>query len=323
MSIQTNANPSILPNRKPRLLFCVDMPGWAHDIKTTNLMKYLTPSIETRKRFHENITPDDFAWADAVLIYFWMQIPKLQPVFQNHLSGKITFGGICSHIELEGENRELGIEMLKMFDCVFVHNQILYDEYKDMFGKPVYLNQNGVDTAFFTPAETRPENTELVVGWAGSLSNHGPALRGYDDIIVPAVNMTPGVVLDTAAREIKWRQPEEMPEYYRGLDAYIVASRTEGTPNPALEAAACGVPSISTRVGNMPELIRDGENGLLIERTPEALSASLAKLRDDRTLLRRMKTQIRQDIQAWDWSLMARKFERMIVENLTQRGWVL
>lgn len=309
------------PDRRPRLLFCVDMPAWAHDFKTTNLMKFLPPTIETRKRFHNNITPDDFAWADAVLIYFWRQVPILQPIFQNHLAGKITLGGISCPTDLEGDDREFGIEMLRMFDSVFVHNQILYDEYKDVFEKPVYLNQNGVDTNYYIPAETRSENADLVVGWAGSLTNHGNNKRGYHDIIVPAVAMTPGVVLDVAARELKWRGPEEMPDYYRGLDAYIVASRVEGTPNPALEAAACGIPSISTRVGNMPELIRDGENGFLYDRSPEALSVKLAQLRDDRVLLRKMQTQIRQDILAWDWSIMACNYERMIIENFTRHGW--
>jgi hypothetical protein len=212
------------------------------------------------------------------------------------------------------------MKILNGFQGIFVHNQMLHDEYAPQVSKPFYLNQNGVDTSFYCPSPSRAASGDLVVGWAGSLANHGNK-RGYHDIIVPAVAMTPGVIVQTAAREDKWRGPDEMLEFYRGLDVYLVASRVEGTPNPGLESAACGIPVVSTRVGNMPELIRNGENGFLIdERTPEAFSARLAQLRDDRALLRRMGAQMRQDILAWDWAIMAKKYERMIAETLERLG---
>ena len=88
-----------------------------------------------------------------------------------------------------------------------------------------------------------------------------PGYRGYEEIIVPAVTSLERVALLTAAREDKWRGPEEMREFYRSLDVYVCASRAEGTPNPCLEAAACGVPLVTTCVGNMPELVRHGVNG--------------------------------------------------------------
>ncbi|MGB9153379.1 MAG: glycosyltransferase [Alphaproteobacteria bacterium] len=305
--------------RLPRVLFCVDAPMWALDFKSTNLIKNLSPRFEFRKRFHEDIATDDFEWADAVIVYHWRQLlPLLKYV--ELFPRKVTMGGISCPTDLEGARHDVGMNTLGIFDSVFVHNQLLYDQYKDLFAKPVYLNQNGVDTTFYTPADIRPSGKPLIVGWAGSLENHGTK-RGYYDIIVPAVEQTPGVVLHTAAREDKWRGPEEMLEFYRGLDVYLVASRVEGTPNPALEAAACGVPIIATRVGNMPELIKNGENGFLIERTPEAMAARLAQLRDDLPLLHAMRTRIRHDILAWDWSHRAKLYERMINETLVRRRW--
>ncbi|WZB73295.1 glycosyltransferase family 4 protein [Achromobacter xylosoxidans] len=44
-----------------------------------------------------------------------------------------------------------------------------------------------------------------------------------------------------------------MPAYYNSLDLYVCPSAIEGTPNPVLEAMACGVPVISTDVGIVPK----------------------------------------------------------------------
>jgi glycosyltransferase involved in cell wall biosynthesis len=65
----------------------------------------------------------------------------------------------------------------------------------------------------------------------------------------------------------------EMPALYHALDAYIVSSRQEGGPKAILESMASGVPIISTRVGQAPEIIRHGENGWLADvGDAEALS---------------------------------------------------
>jgi glycosyltransferase involved in cell wall biosynthesis len=57
----------------------------------------------------------------------------------------------------------------------------------------------------------------------------------------------------------------EMHELYNDMDLFIVASLEDGTPNGALEAMASGIPVISNRIGNMPEIIQNGYNGYLID----------------------------------------------------------
>jgi len=56
----------------------------------------------------------------------------------------------------------------------------------------------------------------------------------------------------------------DMPDLYRSARMLVCASTVEGNPRVTAEAMACGVPVISTRVGIMPELIEDGENGFLV-----------------------------------------------------------
>lgn len=52
---------------------------------------------------------------------------------------------------------------------------------------------------------------------------------------------------------------EEMRDFHHSLDVYVCASKSEGIPNPCLEEVASGLPVVTTRVGGMPELIRDGD----------------------------------------------------------------
>ena len=62
------------------------------------------------------------------------------------------------------------------------------------------------------------------------------------------------------------RQPSgEMPTWLNAADVLVLPSHSEGRPNVVMEAQACGLPVIATRVGGTPELITDGVTGILIE----------------------------------------------------------
>jgi glycosyltransferase involved in cell wall biosynthesis len=56
-------------------------------------------------------------------------------------------------------------------------------------------------------------------------------------------------------------------------DAFCLLSRSEGFSNALLEAMACGVPSVVTRVGGNPEAIVDGENGFLVSPEDDEVAA--------------------------------------------------
>jgi glycosyltransferase involved in cell wall biosynthesis len=321
---QRQANDEFMPSPakvRPRILFIVDCPGWAHDFKTRNLARVLANDYDIRKRYQTEVTPDDLDQADLILVYFWLQFKTLQaliPCFKHNLHKLLV--GVCSHWELERGWRRAGLKMLrKLSRAVFVNNLALYHEFQPLLNRLVFLTPNGVDTSFFSPAVRIERSAAFRIGWAGSLSNRDPGYRGYHDLIVPAVAALEGVELVTAAREEKWRGPEEMREFYRSLDVYVCASRTEGTPNPCLEAAACGVPLLTTRVGNMPELVRDGVNGFFIERDTADIAEKLRLLRDDAALRTSLAHHIREDIQGWDWSIRAQAYKQMFEEVLSRK----
>lgn len=311
--------------RLPRIVAIADRPGWAIDSKTQNLQRALAGRFEIVQRFQHDVTEADIDAADIVLIFYWLEILKMLLLPESVLARRADrlLIGICSHAELEGQFREPGLATLnRLARAVFVNNRRLEHEYAPLVGVPVHYTPNGVDTTFFCPLpEPRPRRAgELRVGWAGSLENHGAALRGFHDVIEPAVAAVPGAILLTAVREQRWRSRDEMRDFYRGLDIYVCASRSEGTPNPCLEAAACGVPLVTTRVGNMPELISEGENGFFFDGSAEALANKLTLLRDTPSLVSRMATRIRATIRDWDWSVQAENYARLFDWLLNTRG---
>jgi len=259
------------------------------------------------------VSEADIEAADLVLVYYWLQIRRLarfKRVFQR-VRDRLLIGA-CSEYELEGGLRKPVLAMLASLPrAVFANNLKLAQGLEAALGRRVFYTPNGVDTSFFQPAAVPPPPTPLRAGWAGSLKNQTSAHRGVYRFIIPAVAAVDGAELCLAARENRWRGAEEMRDFYQSLHVYVCASRSEGTPNPCLEAAACGLPILTTAVGNMPELIRDGENGLFVTRDVDDIAAKLRRLRDDAELRERLGRAARVAVEGWDWRCQAPRYGEM------------
>jgi len=133
-----------------------------------------------------------------------------------------------------------------------------------------------------------------IVGRIFPIKNHGLFLTAAARIAAaePAVRFVivgDGILrpsLEQQARDLGiaervfftgWRS--DLPRIYADLDVLVVSSDNEGTPVSAIEAMASDCPVAATRVGGLPDLIIDGENGLLVEpRNSEELSGAVLRL---------------------------------------------
>ncbi len=82
---------------------------------------------------------------------------------------------------------------------------------------------------------------------------------------------------------------EEIGPFFGAFDVFVLPSANEGTPVTAIEALAAGCPVVATRVGGVPDVVRDGKDGFLVEPGDvERLAERLAQLAADPGLRRRL-----------------------------------
>jgi glycosyltransferase involved in cell wall biosynthesis len=82
---------------------------------------------------------------------------------------------------------------------------------------------------------------------------------------------------------------EDVPGLLGTADVFAHPAITEGLSNAILEALAEGLPVVACPVGGTPEIIEDGQNGLLVPvRQPQALAHAIGRLLNDACLRRRL-----------------------------------
>ena len=76
----------------------------------------------------------------------------------------------------------------------------------------------------------------------------------------------------------KWIPHEKLPEYLNELKLVVIPSYTETGPFIALEAMACGTPVLAASVGLIPDIIKDGETGFILEdNSPECIAENVMR----------------------------------------------
>ncbi|MEF8817243.1 MAG: glycosyltransferase [Salinibacter sp.] len=186
---------------------------------------------------------------------------------------------------------------------------------REMSGRPEAIEvwSHGVDLDRFRPVEHENEVPSVVmVGRFTEKKGHVYALRAFANTLGAghAAHLT---LIGDGAREGRCRAlvrdlgigdrvtfagvrpPAEVAGRLARADVALVPSVVarnhdrEGSPTVAKEAGACGVPVVATCHAGLPEIVDDGETGLLVpERNVEALTDALGRLLDDAALRRRL-----------------------------------
>lgn len=290
------------------LLVTYDIEGWAYHRRATALVRNAPADVrvriarlettgmtpEERDRHREEVLGDEPP--DVLFVLCYHQAKGMGELIRRR--GWPTRMVVSWNQGWPTRHEELP-KAFAFADMVVFNNR----DYRERAGcpEPSVALANGVDLDTFrvvTPIESRPRR----VIWCGSQYHRG--IKGYDDLVVPLFERLRGEGHDCEAllvdsRSADKRDAAAMARWYDSAAVLVVTSVSEGTPNTALEAAACGCTIVTPRVGNMPELIRDGENGFLVERDLESLHRGVASALADAP---RLAAALSRDIRAWGWA---------------------
>jgi glycosyltransferase involved in cell wall biosynthesis len=197
---------------------------------------------------------------------------------------------------------------------------------------------NGVDTELFAPdpAVCRDANEILCVGRASDPNKGIATLIEALALLPPPAHLTlvdddtPGSAARRRARElgcgdrlrIVGRVPiDELVRLYRRAALVAVPSRHEGFGLPAAEAMACATPVVATAAGALPEVVRAGGGGVLVERDdPSALARGIQRLLGDPGARAELGTRGRRGIAAaYAWPRVAEATAAGYEEAMAER----
>jgi glycosyltransferase involved in cell wall biosynthesis len=136
---------------------------------------------------------------------------------------------------------------------------------------------------------------------------------GGGELLEPLRARVSALGLRGRVRLLGWAMPKDIPEYMAACDVFCLPSLREGCPNVVLEALASGRPVVASRVGGVPELVREGEggNGVLVAAgKPEALAAGLKQ-----ALSRAWNPEaLRATVGALSWDVVGDRYHALLEE---------
>lgn len=229
---------------------------------------------------------------------------------------------VYDHLFLGEDYDNLNTEIFSFVDAYYVSSKKLYNIYNT---SNFSLNlkkiiTDGVDLEKFYLKNNNKfddiEKRKVVIGWSGNSkwSDHLDDPKGLHSILTPTLKKLSEegyefqiYYADKAKKHIPY---EDMPEYYEKIDIFICVSSMEGTPNPVLEAMACGIPVISTNVGIVPEVFGEKQKEFILEeRNVESLEEKLKNLLNNRYKLSELSKENLNSIKVWDWKIKIKKFK--------------
>lgn len=259
-----------------KILIIIDRLNWAYHSIAQSIVKYNTNKdlnihIEHVKG---NVDRIKKIWKkfDLIFIMGWQCYEKIK-----FIDLKISITGVHSYHswdkgkstpEITSTPPKNIIKLLNKFKRVNVVSKRLFSTFSSSGVEKVFYTPNGVDTELFTPKEIN-YNNDFVVGYSGSKAHDWR--KGVTKFIQPAADKAGVKTYLAMLKDNKYVSFKNMPDFYKKLDCYICASSSEGFSLSVLEAAATGLPIISTRVSGCDELIKDGYDGFLVDRNIDSI----------------------------------------------------
>ena len=111
-----------------------------------------------------------------------------------------------------------------------------------------------------------------------------------------------------------WLSHDEVADYLNELKLFILPSYSEGLPTTVLEAMACGTVVLATPVGGVPDVIKDGETGFILENnSPECIAKNVVKALNYPDLDRIVKNARKQIEEEYTYEAAVERYKKILI----------
>lgn len=275
-----------------KIAILYDVIGWAFHSEALGLQKYLlknnskdTIDIFSYPFFYEKLEKQKKNSYDAVLLY-----PRqAKNITYNPKKTAVRFSSFGDY----KAQKILNTDDFGHFICM--NKQIESIAKKDLLNKESIISHIpvAVDTDFFFKNKNIKNNKKINIGFIGN-KNRKNDEKGFSIIEETILSLENIVNFKFALYDKENRiERNDMPLFYNNLDLIICMSKQEGGPLPPFEGGACGIPTISCCTKSaINEIIKDNENGFLIERNSESLIKKILELNKNRELIKKCSKNI-------------------------------
>jgi glycosyltransferase involved in cell wall biosynthesis len=284
-----------LPVTHPRY---VHVPGPGMYVQAWSMARAVLPHVKAlRREFNFDLIDAHYVYPDGVAaaqIARALGVPCVLTARGSDINLLPRFRGV----------REQIVSALQQADAIIAVSQALGDSMRAL-GAPanrLHVVPNGIDRDLFhygdpAPARDRlrvfsDEKMLLSVGNLNELKGHALIIEAVARLRARGIRTRYHIIGAGEEQErleariaalgvedcvtLEGAMPNErLRVWYQAASLFVLASSREGWPNVLNEALACGCPVAGTKVGGVPEIIRHGENGLLMERSVEAIAATI------------------------------------------------
>lgn len=113
---------------------------------------------------------------------------------------------------------------------------------------------------------------------------------------------------------------QDVPSWIRRGDIFINTTNIDNTPVSILEAMACGLCIVSTKVGGIPYLLEDGKDALLVPPDdPKAMAFAIRRILTEPNLAEKLSMNARQKAEQFDWSVVLPQWEKLFLEIVNDK----